>query len=95
MAGTFALPVETIIYRLVQEALTNIGKHADPTQVSISAQEENHQLRLVIEDDGHGFEMSEVDRDPNRGMGLAAMRDGSISWAGLWRFGANRGRGRD
>jgi two-component system NarL family sensor kinase len=73
LAGRFTVPVQTIIYRLVQEALTNIGKHAAPTQVRIVAQAEDGQVRLDIEDDGQGFDLSEVDRDPNRGVGLAAM----------------------
>ena len=71
LQGRFSLTVQTIIYRLVQEALTNIGKHAEPTHVSISAREENDRVCLVIEDDGHGFDLSEVDGDPNRGLGLA------------------------
>jgi PAS domain S-box-containing protein len=73
LAGRFTVTVQTIIYRLVQEALTNIGKHAEPTQVRILARGEGGQMRLVIEDDGQGFDMSEVDQEPNRGVGLAAM----------------------
>ena len=75
LAGHLSLPAQTIIYRLVQEALTNIGKHAKPTRVSISAREEHQHLRLVIEDNGRGFDLREVEQDPNRGMGLAAMRE--------------------
>jgi signal transduction histidine kinase len=75
LTGGVSLPVQTIIYRLVQEALTNIGKHAEPTQVNVSAQKENGRLCLVIEDDGEGFDLSEVVRDPKRGLGLAAMRE--------------------
>ena len=75
LAGGLSLPVQTIIYRLLQEALTNIGKHAEPTQVNVSAQKENGRLCLVIEDDGRGFDLSQVDRDPHRGLGLAAMRE--------------------
>ena len=69
LAGRFTLPVQTIVYRLVQEALTNIGKHAEPTQVRISAREENRQLLLVIEDDGQGFDMTEVRTRPQPGPG--------------------------
>ena len=75
LAGCFSVTVQTMIYRLVQEALTNIGKYAEPSQVSISAREENQRLCLVVEDDGCGFDLSEVHRDPSRGLGLAAMRE--------------------
>ena len=93
LAGRFVLPVKTIIYRLVQEALTNIGKHAEPTQVRISAREENQQVRLVIEDDGQGFEMSEVDQDPNRGLGLAAMKERMYIVGGSLEIWSRKGAG--
>ena len=73
MTGFFSLPAQTIIYRVVQEALTNIGKHAEPTRVGIRAVDENQHVRLTIEDDGRGFDVNEVDQDPDRGVGLAAM----------------------
>jgi two-component system NarL family sensor kinase len=75
LQGSFSLTVQTIIYRLVQEALTNIGKYAEPSKVRIAARAENQHLRLVIEDDGRGFDPAAVERDPNRGVGLAAMRE--------------------
>ena len=39
LEGLFSVPVQTIIYRIIQEALTNIGKHADPTFVKHHCQE--------------------------------------------------------
>jgi PAS domain S-box-containing protein len=93
LAENFALPVQTIIYRLVQEALTNIGKHAEPTQVRISARKEDRQARLVIEDDGKGFERSEVDRDPNRGVGLAAMEERMYIVGGSLEIWSRKGEG--
>ena len=75
LQGQLSLPAQTIIYRLVQEALTNIGKHAAATRVSLAAREADRHLHLVIQDDGRGFDLQEVEQDPNRGMGLAAMRE--------------------
>ena len=77
LKGLFPLPVETIIYRLVQEALTNIGKHAEPSRVMISAFKEGHQLCLTIEDNGKGFNLAEVleNKGELRGLGLAAMEE--------------------
>lgn len=72
--GFFSLPVKTIIYRLVQEALTNIGKHAHPEQVTISAAPADGQVHFVIQDDGAGFDMAAV-LDQAGGLGLVAMEE--------------------
>ncbi len=70
----FSLPVQTIIYRIVQEALTNIGKHANPEHVTVSAAPAGAQVRFVIQDDGRGFDPSEA-LDAASGLGLAAMEE--------------------
>ncbi|MFW6113077.1 MAG: PAS domain S-box protein [Thermodesulfobacteriota bacterium] len=72
--GFFSLPVQTIIYRLVQEALTNIGKHADPEQVKVFAAPTDARVNFVIEDNGVGFDMSEVLHSA-AGLGLVAMEE--------------------
>ena len=48
--------VETVLYRTVQEALTNIVKHADAGRVSIVVTQKAHSVGAVIEDDGRGFD---------------------------------------
>jgi signal transduction histidine kinase len=50
--------VETALYRIVQEALTNIAKHAAAENVSIVLEKRASLLRLIIEDDGRGFDVS-------------------------------------
>jgi len=73
--GFFPLHIQTMIYRIVQEALTNIGKHAYPEQVKVKVTQEDRQAIFEIEDDGRGFSLEKVlegDTD-NRGMGLGAM----------------------
>jgi PAS domain S-box-containing protein len=69
----FSLPIQTMIYRIVQEALTNIGKHAYPGHVKVKVTREDQKAVFVIEDDGQGFSMDEVLEGDKRGMGLAAM----------------------
>jgi PAS domain S-box-containing protein len=73
----FSPSVQTIIYRIVQEALTNIGKHANPLHVTISAQKMGHQMNFAIQDDGNGFKVKEVLDLYNsaKGLGLAAMEE--------------------
>jgi signal transduction histidine kinase len=46
---------ELALYRIIQEALTNARKHAQPTGVRVSLSEENESIYLEIEDDGEGF----------------------------------------
>jgi PAS domain S-box-containing protein len=93
LTGCFSLPMETMIYRIVQEALTNIGKYAEPTQVNISGRKENRRLRLVIEDNGRGFDLSEVQSYPARGLGLAAMRERLYSVGGSLEILSQTGQG--
>ena len=64
--------VETTLYRIVQEALTNIAKHAGATRVSVLLVRRRGLVNALIEDDGHGFD---ADDEARGGMGLAGMRE--------------------
>lgn len=48
--------VETVLYRVVQEALTNVVRHASATTVRISVIRTTAKIRAVVEDDGVGFD---------------------------------------
>jgi signal transduction histidine kinase len=63
--------LEAAIYRLVQEALTNVVKHADAAEVSVSLREDGDVIRIEIEDDGKGFDTAV----PSSGFGLLGMRE--------------------
>jgi two-component system CheB/CheR fusion protein len=60
--GHWRLPVaiETTIYRIVQEALTNILKHAQATHVSLIVERHTGDVRAIIEDNGRGFDLEGV-----------------------------------
>jgi len=64
--------VETTVYRIVQEALTNIVKHADAKRVSIVLVRRDGWVTAVIEDDGRGFDPAAVTAD---NLGLDGMRE--------------------
>jgi len=64
--------VETTLYRIVQEALTNIVKHAEASRVSILLVRRNDSATVVIEDDGQGFNPEELREE---GMGIIGMRE--------------------
>ena len=69
------LPVEIglTLYRVAQEALTNIGKHAAPSRVSVTAHIQDDRMRLTIEDDGRGFD-GRAEPGPGH-LGLAGMKE--------------------
>ncbi len=64
--------VETASYRIVQEALTNVARHAQASQVWITLVCDGERLHLAIRDDGQGFHMKEVGE---RGLGLIGMQE--------------------
>jgi PAS domain S-box-containing protein len=68
--------VETLAYRIVQEALTNASKHAHATEVSVSAEAVAGQLRIEIVDNGLGFDPASAREFLRAGrVGLASMRE--------------------
>ena len=70
------LLLETTIYRIVQEALTNIVKHAEATHVSLIIERRNA-VQVIIEDNGRGFTQETVPRPPRaaRRLGLMGMQE--------------------
>jgi signal transduction histidine kinase len=72
-----ATDLETACYRVVQEALTNVVRHARARQVWIDLREENQELSLVVRDDGAGFDPPAVRQRAAQGagFGLLAMQE--------------------
>jgi signal transduction histidine kinase len=64
--------VETAIYRIVQESLTNVVKHAQASSVSVVVTRGDGRIKAVIEDDGKGFEPETAG---GKGIGLVGMRE--------------------
>lgn len=70
--------IELVLYRVVQEALNNVLKHARATNVSVILERCEQSMRLVVEDDGVGFDPAPetVRLQPGRsGLGLSGMRE--------------------
>ena len=69
--------IETTCFRVVQEALTNIVRHAQAQHISISLHQQADRLTLTISDDGRGFDLSHAQARASRGesTGLVGMRE--------------------
>ncbi|RYE92223.1 MAG: PAS domain S-box protein [Myxococcales bacterium] len=70
--GRLPAEVETVLYRVVQEALTNVARHAQARQVSVVVHRHEGHATAVVEDDGRGFDPALVGHDR---LGLAGMRE--------------------
>ncbi len=73
LEGLFALPVQTAIYRVVQEALTNIGKHANAKNVSFAVKRAEDRVFFSIDDDGKGLDAKAL--STKKTLGLLAMEE--------------------
>jgi len=69
-------PVETAVFRIVQEALTNILKHAEATRVSVMLEYRYDELLVIVEDNGRGFkpDVPLTVKAPG-GLGLVGIRE--------------------
>ncbi len=72
--------METALYRVVQESLTNVAKHAQAHKVTIMLREEADAVNATITDDGRGFDVEEIQKmgDQDRGLGLVGMQERAL-----------------
>ncbi|MBD2345338.1 sensor histidine kinase [Anabaena subtropica] len=73
-----SMEVNTAIYRIIQESLTNISKHAIATEVNLEISLNRGSLYLIIQDNGRGFDIQEN----TTGFGLQSMRDRTLALGG-------------
>jgi signal transduction histidine kinase len=73
----FPKEAQTNLYRISQEALTNIAKHAEAKHVSFAVKENEESVSIIIEDEGKGFDVIKVraTHSPEKGLGLDAMEE--------------------
>lgn len=89
------VPLKTTIFRILQEAVNNIVKHADADLVRVSLKRNGRLLQLAIEDNGCGFDLASVSiRDcSGHGFGLLTMRERARSSGGTFDMQSSRERG--
>jgi signal transduction histidine kinase len=84
--------VEVCIYRIVQEALTNVARHSGALACEVSLRRLSNHVELVIEDSGRGMALTSDSRDAGRGLGLMGMRERAQALDGRFVL-ANRAEG--
>ncbi len=84
--------IEVSFYRIFQEAITNINKHANASEVSIQIRKSTNTISLNIEDDGDGFDYSKIDQ-LKAGFGLASMKSRAGSLFGNVEISSSPGHG--
>ena len=82
--------VETVVYRVVQEALTNVVRHAAASTASVVVARDGDRLRAVVEDDGHGFDPRATHRPS---LGLGGMSERAELVGGSLTIDSGEGRG--
>jgi signal transduction histidine kinase len=87
--------METVLYRVVQEALTNVARHAQANRVHIHLEHKGFKVHAFIEDDGQGFDVQEVaGREAlERGAGLLGIRERVASLGGRFSLWSRPGQG--
>src|SRR5437867_2722557 len=86
--------LETTLYRIVQEALTNVARHAKASQVDITVHQELQTLRCSIRDNGVGFDVPAVlAKLGGRGLGLIGIRERLNSLGGSLSIMSKQGQG--
>jgi two-component system NarL family sensor kinase len=84
--------VKTVLFRVTQEALTNIQKHARASHVGLWLSFARSGLRLRVIDDGEGFDVQAMQLDARRGIGLRNMRERLASIGGSFTVHSRPGR---
>lgn len=90
----FPKAVETALYRIVHEAISNIAKHAHASHVTIRIKQEQGSIVADVSDDGVGFDLAALERDLHRkGVGLLSMRKRAELLQGSFHMTSSRGKG--
>ncbi len=74
MEQRFESEIETVVYRVIQEALTNVARYAEVEHVTVRLWSDAHTIGVQVEDEGAGFDVEAV-LESNASSGLAGMRE--------------------
>lgn len=90
--------IESAIYRIVQEALTNVAKHSGATHASVVVERQAGEVRAIVEDDGRGFEPAAASDLPDAGdehigLGMLGIRERAALLGGMVEIESSLGHG--
>ncbi|HVH29825.1 MAG TPA: sensor histidine kinase [Vicinamibacterales bacterium] len=91
--GRLTAETEAACYRIVQEALTNVAKHAHATTCRVYLQRLPNTVLITVEDDGIGFDPAVASQSPDRGLGLIGIRERVSQLGGTLRVESASGKG--
>ena len=92
LSGRLPRTVETTLFRIAQEGLTNVLKHAEARNVAVLLEETASAVKLAVDDDGKGFDTS-ADLSENGGLGMLFMRERAEAIGGDFRVTSLTGKG--
>jgi signal transduction histidine kinase len=93
METRLAPDIEVCVYRIVQEALSNVARHSGATACTVSLNSGGGTLRLIIEDNGRGVGLPANRLTSGRGLGLIGMRERAQALGGTFSIKARDGGG--
>ncbi|MAU12509.1 MAG: hypothetical protein CL607_21990 [Anaerolineaceae bacterium] len=85
--------VEILLYRVVQEALTNIAKHAQAQHINVEIYREHSRINASVKDDGCGFNVNDLLKNSDRGLGLLGMQERVQLLGGTFQLESKPGQG--
>jgi signal transduction histidine kinase len=85
-------PIETVLYRIVQEALNNVAKHARAATVTIAVSLDARHVSCSVRDDGVGFD-PQATRAGDHGIGLIGIRERLTPLGGVFSIASAHGSG--
>lgn len=93
--GRLPMEIEISVYRIIQEALTNVARYAKARNVSVIINRKHCQLSVIVEDDGMGFDVEQVlGREPTRSnLGLRGMQERAVLLNGTLKIESGYGSG--
>jgi signal transduction histidine kinase len=87
------LDTEIALFRIAQEGLNNILKHAEATSVSICLEVDETAVLLEVQDNGNGFDINNQTEQSTAGFGLHSMRERAEALRGRFRINSIPGQG--
>jgi signal transduction histidine kinase len=91
----FAPEIQINIYRIFQESLTNVVKHARASLVSVNVTRENGKVSFTIRDNGRGFNLKQAmsGKVAKKSLGLTAMNERALMARGSLQISSRKGKG--